>query len=97
MLERGVSVWYNDHGDGPGHGFYNCPYVLAGSAGGFFKQNEFMKLPPGGPNHNRLLATIASAVGVQGPDGGVFEAFGDARLPTGLLRDVMATPVVRIP
>jgi hypothetical protein len=97
LLERGVSVWYNDHGDGPGHGFYNCPYVLAGSAGGFFKQNELVKLPPGGPNHNRLLATIASAVGVRGPDGGVLEAFGDARLPSGLLRDVMAVPVVRIP
>ncbi|MET0412809.1 MAG: transcriptional initiation protein Tat, partial [Polyangiaceae bacterium] len=65
-------------------------YVLAGSAGGFFKQNEFLKLPPGGPNHNRLLATIASAVGVQGPDGAALEAFGDARLPRGVLRDVMA-------
>jgi hypothetical protein len=90
LLERGVSVWYNDHGDGPGHGSANCPYILAGSAGGFFKQNEFMKLPPGAPNHNRLLATIASAVGVRGPDGAALEAFGDARLPRGVLRDVMA-------
>jgi uncharacterized protein DUF1552 len=90
LLERGVSVWYNDHSDGPAHGYASCPFVLAGSAGGFFKQNEYLKLMHGTANHGRLLATIASAVGVQGPGGGPLDAFGDARLPTGLVREVMA-------
>jgi hypothetical protein len=89
LLESGVSVWYNDHSDGPGHGYNGCPVVLGGSASGFFKQNECLRLV-NGVNHNRLLATIASAVGVEGPNGGYLEAFGDARLPKGILREIMA-------
>lgn len=90
LIERGVAVWYNDHGDGPAHGYSNCPFVLAGSAGGFFLQNRYVRLRPG-PNHNRLLATVATAVGVRSPSGGPVEHFGDPTLPHGLLSDLMAS------
>ncbi len=91
LLERGVSVWYNDHGDGPAHGFTNIPFVLAGSASGFFKQGEHVRLmQPYESNHGRLLATIACAVGVKNEQGGPLESFGDPSLEKGLLRELMA-------
>ncbi len=89
LLDAGVSVWYNDHGDGPAHGVTNCPYILAGSAGGFFKQNECVRLGSGGSNHNRMLNTIASAVGVRNARGEHLDDFGDPSLRKGLLDELM--------
>ncbi len=94
LLERGVSLWYNDHGDGPAHGFSNIPIVLAGSAGGFFKQGEHLRtMHPSEHNHGRLLATIATAVGVRNEQGKPLEAFGDASLEKGLLRELMTKSI----
>lgn len=69
LLDLGVSAWMNDLGNGPGHSPINCPVILAGSAGGFFKQGEHINIDPddtgweGAQNHARVLNTIATAVG----------------------------------
>lgn len=69
LLDLGVSVWLNDLGNGPGHSANNCPYIFAGSAGGYFKQGEYIRIDPGSSgwngarNHARVLNSIATAVG----------------------------------
>jgi hypothetical protein len=91
LLDAGVSVWYNDHGDGPAHGTNNCPFVLAGSAGGFFKQSACIRLNSGGANHQRMLNTIGSAVGLRNGAGEHLDDFGDPGLSKGLLPELMRT------
>ncbi len=91
LLDRGVSVWYNDHGDGPAHGTSNCPFILAGSAGGFFKQNRCVRLASGGATHARMLNTIGSAVGLRNARGEHLDDFGDPSLPRGVLDELLAT------
>lgn len=88
LLDAGVAVWYNDHGDGPAHGVSNCPFILGGSAGGFFKQNQCVRLKSAGPNHNRMLNTIASAVGVTNARGEYLDDFGDPGLHKGVLDEL---------
>jgi hypothetical protein len=90
LLESGVAVWYNDHGDGPAHGFTNIPYVLAGSAGGFFKQNLYISAR-GGANHNAMLNTIASSAGVRNARGEYLDDFGDPDYTKGVMSELMAT------
>lgn len=90
LLDAGIAVWYNDHGDGPAHGVSNCPFILAGSAGGFLKQGQCVRLKSAGPNHNRMLNTIASAVGVTNARGDHLDDFGDPGLQKGVLEELRA-------
>lgn len=91
LLGKGVAVWYNDNSNGPPHGSWNVPWVLAGSCGGFLRQGETIQLPGrwDEPNHNRLLNTIGTAVGVRSEGDRPLEDFGDPILPPGLLYDIM--------
>jgi hypothetical protein len=51
----------------------DLPYILAGSAGGFFKQGQYIRLGraqnPSGDDqvapHNKLLNTLVNAMGIQ--------------------------------
>lgn len=90
LLEQGVSIWLNDNGNGPGHSADRIPIIVAGSAGGYFKQGEFVNLDTGERNHNRWLNTVATAVGVRKDDGSPLDNFGDPSLPQGLIAEVKA-------
>jgi hypothetical protein len=90
LLEHGVSVWYNDNSNGPPHGVQNVPWVLAGSANGYFRQGEMVDLDIDGPNHTRLLNTIGTAVGVRTPGSDELVDFGDRNLPGGVLSALRA-------
>jgi hypothetical protein len=92
LLEHGVSVWYNDLGNGPDHSPNNTPFVLGGSAGGFFKQGQHVRVAGDewGENHKRMLNTIGSAVGLRNDAGEYLDDFGDPELQSGVLSDVMA-------
>ncbi|HEY8427079.1 MAG TPA: DUF1552 domain-containing protein [Sandaracinaceae bacterium] len=93
LLDCGVAVWFNDLGNGPGHSRMNVPFILAGSAGGFFKQGEYVRLGGGNEaNHARLLNTIGTAVGLRTGDGPLSD-FGDPSLPKALLTELMAPGV----
>lgn len=92
LLEHGVSVWYNDLGNGPDHSPSNTPFIIAGSAGGFFKQGQHIRVSGDewGENHKRMLNTIGSAVGLRNEAGDLLDNFGDPNLQGGVLSELMA-------
>jgi hypothetical protein len=89
LLDAGVSVWFNDNGNGPGHSAKNVPYIVVGSAGGYLRQGMYIR-PAGDPNLNRFLNTLGTAVGVRNASGGPLDDFGDPSLPGGLLDELLA-------
>ncbi|MDX2051667.1 MAG: DUF1552 domain-containing protein [Polyangiaceae bacterium] len=88
LLDAGVAVWFDDLATGPAHGATGCPFILAGSCNGYFKQNTFVKLPKG-LNHAQLLNTIGTAVGVN-KAGAPLDDFGDGSLLKGVLPELKA-------
>jgi hypothetical protein len=82
LLDAGMAVWVNDLGNGPAHSNLNCPCIIAGSAGGFLKQGQFIRISGGTPgvrNHARLLNTLGSAAGLR-TNAELIEDFGDPSL-----------------
>ncbi|MFT3774940.1 MAG: DUF1552 domain-containing protein [Minicystis sp.] len=69
VLDRTAVVWLNELGTGGTHGHERTPWVIGGSAGGFFKTGQLQSFP--GEPHNRLLLTLCHAMGV------ATDAFGD--------------------
>lgn len=93
LLDCGVSVYLNDLGNGPGHSRMSCPFIIAGSAGGFLRQGVYVQASGGSAvNHAQLLNTIGTAVGLRNGDGPL-DNFGDSSLPRGLLNDLIAPGV----
>lgn len=90
LLDCGVSCWLNDLGNGPAHSRSNVPWILAGSCGGQLRQGEHVEISAGENvvNHNKLLNTIATAVGVTKSDGSPLDDFGDPALEGGLLDEL---------
>lgn len=91
LLQHGLCAWFNDLGNGPGHSHRNVPWILAGSAGGFLRQGEYIRV--GGrneENHARLLNTIGTAVGLRSAGGGALQDFGDPALNRTILPELMA-------
>ncbi len=77
LLDNGYMVWTNHINDGPAHSFNNIPYLIAGNAGGYIKQGEYINLGGGGggggfggggsgPTNDTLLDTLKTASGVEG-------------------------------
>jgi hypothetical protein len=80
VLDNSVVMWAHELADGRAHSWYNLPFVLAGSAGGFLKQGQHIDLTGGGgldafwdkkAPQNRLLITCMQAMGMDR------ESFGD--------------------
>lgn len=90
LIDCGVSVWYNDNGNGPGHSSQNVPFILAGSAGGFLRQGEYIQISGDNGNHAQLLNTIGSAAGVRNANGDFLDDFGDPGSPKGVLPELIA-------
>ncbi len=92
LLDCGVCVWYNDNGNGPAHSERNIPYILAGSAGGFLKQGEYIRVNDGDyqVNHARMLNTIGSAAGLRDGGGQYISDFGDPSLDRTPLLELLA-------
>lgn len=88
LLDDGVCAWINDLANGPPHSIDNLPYVLAGSAKGYLRNGVY--IDAGGVKHNRMLNTIATAVGLRKGDGGPVDDFGDASLQRGLIDPMIA-------
>lgn len=92
LLDQGVAVWLNDLGNGPHHSARNCPYIMAGSAGGFLKQGQYIELDDGDnePNVARVLNTLGSAAGLRKENGDLIDDFGDPSLDRTPHPDLMA-------
>jgi hypothetical protein len=69
VLDHTAIVWLNELGTGGNHGHERTPWVIGGSAGGFFKTGQLVSFP--GEPHNRLLLTLCHAMGV------ATDVFGD--------------------
>ncbi|MGB8331801.1 MAG: DUF1552 domain-containing protein [Polyangiales bacterium] len=83
LLDQGVCAWINDLSNGPPHSINNLPYVLAGGAAGFLRTGEYVDA--GNVPHNKLLNTLATAVGLRKANGDPVDDFGHASLDPGLI------------
>jgi hypothetical protein len=97
LLDQGVSIWCNQCATGA-HSFSNVPWILAGTANGYFKQGQHITVGsgqmPGGSQDgkggdgktsgvNKMLNTIMTAAGVP------TDNFGDASLPKGIFSELV--------
>lgn len=104
LLDQGVAIWANQCATGA-HSFSNVPWILAGSANGYFKQGRFVTVGtgqmPGGKQDgvggdpsvsgvNKMLNTILNGAGVTRADGAPTDDFGDPSLPKGILSELVA-------
>lgn len=69
MLDNTLVVWLNELGTGGDHGHERTPWVIAGNAGRHFETGRVVSFP--GEPHNRLLLSLAHAMGVED------DTFGD--------------------
>jgi len=83
LLDDSVVMWTNDLSNGPPHSYSNVPQVIAGGAGGYLKTGQY--IDAGNVTHNKLLNTIINAVGIRNGDGTLYDSFGDASLPRGVI------------
>jgi len=104
LLDQGVAIWTNQCATGA-HSFSNVPWILAGTANGFFKQGEFVEVGsgqmPGGSQDgkggdasvsgvNKMLNTLLTAAGVTKDGGAPTDDFGDPSLPRGIFSELLA-------
>lgn len=78
MLDNTLVVWGNDLGNGAAHSSYPVPFVIAGSAGGYFPTGRFLDY--GDAPQNRLLVSICNAMGLDD-----VQTFGDMDTGSGPL------------
>ncbi len=104
LLDQGVAIWTNQCATGA-HSFSNVPWILAGSANGYFKKGQHLvvgtgQMPGGGQDGkggdpsvsgvNKMLNTILTAAGVTKDGGAPTDDFGDPSLPKGLFSELIA-------
>jgi hypothetical protein len=96
VLDNSVVLYTNELSDGKGHSFMDLPYILAGSCGGAFKQNEYVRLGEGTSYddqvapHNKLLNTLVNAMGIESDWFGVAEGDGGETMQGGVYEDLLA-------
>jgi hypothetical protein len=96
VLDNSVILYSNELSDGKGHSFMDLPYILAGSAGGYFKQGQYVLLGEGTAYddsvapHNRLLNTIQNAMGVASDWFGAPEGSGGETMQGGVYEQLLA-------
>lgn len=75
MLDHTAVLWINELSQGNTHSHVDMPYVLAGSAGGYFDTGRYVDL--GNVPHSDLLVSLQNAFGIED------QTFGDPRFVTG--------------
>ena len=88
LLDKGACVWMNDLSNGPPHSVNNLPYVIAGSADGFLRTGQYVDA--GDVTHNKMLNTLATAVGLRKSNGDPVDDFGHESLERGLIPEMIA-------
>ncbi|MEM9189424.1 MAG: DUF1552 domain-containing protein [Myxococcota bacterium] len=71
-LDNSLVFWGNSMTDGQRHHSNDMPCVMAGSAGGYLRQGQYLDVRLGGRKrgHNQLLNTFVNAVGISSPQFG---------------------------
>jgi hypothetical protein len=86
LLDYGVTVMTNDLGN-KYHSYTDVPYILAGGALGALKTGQFVDA--GGVTNNKILNTIAAAIGCKNASGGPLDDFGDGSLANGRIDSIV--------
>jgi hypothetical protein len=104
LIDQGVTIWANQCATGA-HSFSNVPWILAGSANGFYQQGKHVvvgtgQMPGGGQDGkggdgqvsgvNKMLNTIITGAGVTKDGGAPWDDLGDATLPKGIFSELLA-------
>jgi hypothetical protein len=71
VLDNTCILVTNDMNEGANHWVGQVPYLIIGSAGGFFKQGQTVTLPRNVPN-NQLLTSVCHAMGLMVPSIGAY-------------------------
>jgi hypothetical protein len=77
LFDRTVILWCSGLGHGGNHTYDDLPWVLAGSAGGYFRTGRWIQA--GGASHNDVLVSLCNAMGV------ATSSFGDPAVCNGPL------------
>lgn len=88
ILDKGISVWCNDLGNGVSHSYNNVPFVSVGSGNGFLRTGQHLDFE--GVTHNKLFNTYINAFGLRTDDGEYITDFGDAELEQGVLDSLIS-------
>jgi hypothetical protein len=83
LLDNTCILWCNELGRGNSHTRQNVPWVLAGSAGGYFKTGRYLNFPDKTP-HNKLHVSLCNAYGI------ATDTFGNPEFGTGPLNGLTA-------
>lgn len=83
MFDNAFVMWTSHVAAGPSHSFRNLPIIIAGSAGGYLKQGQYVNA--GNVGNNKLYNTLANAMGVP------IENFGGSELQGGQIAALRAT------
>lgn len=95
-LDNSVILYTNELSDGKAHSFVDLPYILAGSCGGYFKQNEYTLLGEGTDYddtrapHNKLLNTLVNAMDIESDWFGVDAGEGGETMQSGVYDGLIA-------
>jgi hypothetical protein len=95
LLDNSAILYANEMSDGKLHSFMDLPFIIAGSAGGRFRQNLYYPLGPAGQTdssapHNRLLNTILNVMGIHSEWFGLAEGQGGATMQGGIYSELLA-------
>jgi len=104
LLDQGVTIYCNQCATGA-HSFSNVPWILAGTANGYFKKGQHIVVgngqqPSGSQDGkagdpsvsgvNKMLNTVLTAAGVTKTGGAPTDDFGDPSLPKGIFTSLVA-------
>jgi hypothetical protein len=78
VFDNTVILWTNEQSRGNNHDRRDLPYVIAGSAGGFFKTGRYVEFPSD-TAHNHLLVSLLNAMDIDASE------FGNSIYGTGPL------------
>lgn len=78
VFDNTVIFWTNEQAKGNNHDRHDMPYVVAGSAGGYFRTGRFVTQTQE-TGHNRLLVSLMNSMGIEG------DVFGNPEYGTGPL------------
>jgi hypothetical protein len=78
VFDNTVILWTNEQSRGNNHDRHDLPYVIAGSAGGFFNTGRYVEFPHE-TAHNHLLVSLLNSMGIDANE------FGDSSFGKGPL------------
>jgi hypothetical protein len=94
VLDNSVVLYTNELSDGKAHSYMDLPYILAGSAAGYFKQGQYLSFGETGFSdrslpHNKLLNTIVNAMGIQSNWFGAPQGSGGDTMQGGVVEELL--------